>query len=101
MPTILLSVKTANLFNIKTQNKQAGGPEIKRTVRGAKEIKESRARERESERESESEKDSVSILAVKGKSDTETEGRRVCSVSRACLVIICSAFRILFYSKLI
>lgn len=63
MPTVLLSVKTANLFNIKTQNKQAGGPEIKRTVRGAREIKEKRGKERVREKE----RDSVGILAVKGK----------------------------------
>lgn len=63
MLTILLSVKTANLFNIKTQSKQGGGPEIKRTARGAKEIEGKRERERGSDRE----KDSVSILAVKGK----------------------------------
>lgn len=96
MPTVLLSVKTANLFNIKTQNKQAGGPEIKRTVRGAREIKEKRGKERVRERERQ-----CRYFGCKGESDTETEGRRVCSVSRACLVIICSAFRILFYSKLI
>lgn len=50
MLTILLSGKTANLFNIKTQNKQGGGPELKRTARGVKEIEGKREKEGVTER---------------------------------------------------
>lgn len=64
MLTILLSVKTANLFNIKTQSKPGGGTRNKKDSQGSER---DRGKERERERGSDREKDSVSILAVKGK----------------------------------